>query len=49
MSTPIKVGLVGFGMSGQLFHAPFIDVNKNFELTKVVERHDQNSKEYNLM
>ena len=46
MSNPIKVGLVGFGMSGQLFHAPFIDVNKNFELKKVVERHDQKSQEY---
>lgn len=46
MSKTIKVGLVGFGMSGQLFHAPFIDVNKNFELKKVVERHNQDSKEY---
>jgi len=46
MNNPIKVGLVGYGMSGQLFHAPFIDVNENFELKKVVERHDQNSLEY---
>ncbi len=46
MSEIIKVGLVGFGMSGQLFHAPFIDVNENFELIKVVERHSDNSPEY---
>ena len=46
MSKIIKVGLVGFGMSGQLFHAPFIDANKNFDLKKVVERHNRNSIKY---
>lgn len=35
----INVGLVGFGMSGQLFHAPFIDADKRFMLKTVVERH----------
>ncbi len=44
MSEPIKVGLVGFGMSAQVFHAPFLDVHPKFKITKVVERHDQKSK-----
>ena len=44
MSEPINVGLVGFGMSAQVFHAPFLDVHPNFKITKVVERHDQKSK-----
>ncbi|MBI9038321.1 MAG: Gfo/Idh/MocA family oxidoreductase [Bacteroidales bacterium] len=46
MSEIIKVGQVGFGMSGQLFHAPFIEANKNFNLKKVVERHNRNSENY---
>lgn len=41
----INVGLVGFGMSGQLFHAPFIDADKRFKLKKVVERHNNLSSE----
>lgn len=39
MKSVINVGLVGFGMSGQLFHAPFIDADKRFILKTVVERH----------
>lgn len=39
MSTIIKVGLVGFGMSGRVFHAPFLHCLPGFELTAVVERH----------
>ncbi|SHM23373.1 Predicted dehydrogenase [Chitinophaga jiangningensis] len=38
MSKVIKVGICSFGMSGQIFHAPFIHVNPNFEFTAVVER-----------
>jgi len=34
----IKTGLTSFGMSGQLFHAPFIKVHPHFELTTVFER-----------
>jgi len=45
MSIPIKVGLVGFGISAKVFHAPFITTNNNFELVSVVERHKQESKE----
>ena len=35
---PIRVGLAGFGMSGQIFHAPFIAADGRFELRKVYER-----------
>ncbi len=37
-STPIQTALCSFGMSGHLFHAPFIDVNPNFNLYAVLER-----------
>lgn len=40
----IKVGLVGYGLSGQVFHAPFLHALPQFELVKVVERHHMNSK-----
>ncbi|MDR2886087.1 MAG: Gfo/Idh/MocA family oxidoreductase [Rikenellaceae bacterium] len=35
---PIKVGLASYGMSGQVFHAPFIAADPHFELTAAVER-----------
>ncbi|OQP63630.1 oxidoreductase [Niastella populi] len=41
----IKVGLVGFGISAKVFHAPFISTDKNFELVSVLERNKQESKE----
>lgn len=34
----IRTALCSFGMSGKLFHAPFIDVNPKFELYGVLER-----------
>ena len=41
----IKVGLAAYGMSGQVFHAPFISTNPHFELCKIVERSKELSKE----
>lgn len=38
MSNIIKTGLLSFGLSGKVFHAPFINQHKGFELTAVVER-----------
>jgi predicted dehydrogenase len=35
---PINVGLVGFGMAGQVFHAPLIHANSNLRLTHIVQR-----------
>ena len=41
----IKTGLVGFGTGGEFFHAPFIHALDEFELTAVVERSKEKSKE----
>ena len=41
----IKTGLAAFGMSGQIFHAPFISTNPAFELTAITERSKELSKE----
>jgi predicted dehydrogenase len=35
----IRVGLVGFGMAGRVFHAPLISSVEGLELAAVVERH----------
>ena len=32
---------MAYGMSGRVFHAPFINTHPGFELTAVVERHDK--------
>lgn len=41
----IKTGLVGFGLGGRSFHAPFITTNQNYALVSVVERKTSISKE----
>jgi scyllo-inositol 2-dehydrogenase (NADP+) len=38
MDTPIKAALCSFGMSGKVFHAPFLQLNPGFELYGVWER-----------
>ena len=38
-TTPIAAGLLAYGMSGKLFHAPFLTQHPGFELRAVVERH----------
>ena len=40
---PIQTALASYGMSGKVFHAPFLTVNPRFHLKKVVERHRTNS------
>ncbi|WP_436414835.1 oxidoreductase [Petrimonas sp.] len=35
MSSVIHVGIIGYGLSGRVFHAPFIDVVDGYELTKI--------------
>ncbi len=46
MSTKIiKTGLIGFGTGGEFFHAPFIHALEEFELTAVLERSKEKSKE----
>lgn len=41
----IKTGLAAYGMSGQVFHAPFINANPHFELTAISERSKDLAKE----
>ena len=43
MSNTIKTGILSFGMSGKLFHAPFFEDNAHFELTAIVERTKKNA------
>lgn len=41
----IKAGLCSYGMSGKLFHAPFIQSHPGYELAAIVERHLNESRE----
>jgi len=40
----IRVGLIGFGLAGQAFHAPMIRGVERMELACVLERHSNNAK-----
>jgi len=40
----VRVGLIGFGLAGQAFHAPMIRGVEGMELASVLERHTNNSK-----
>ncbi|WP_303309792.1 Gfo/Idh/MocA family oxidoreductase [Hymenobacter sp. BT730] len=39
MPTPIQTGLLAYGMSGRVFHAPFLHAHPGFTLAAVTERH----------
>lgn len=41
----VKVGLCAFGMSGKVFHAPFLKEHPGFFMSAVVERSKEESKE----
>ncbi|HCK82788.1 MAG TPA: oxidoreductase [Candidatus Competibacter sp.] len=41
----IGVGLIGYGMAGRVFHAPFITALPYLRLTKVVERRGETARE----
>ena len=41
----IKTGICSYGMSGKLFHAPFVNNHPGFELTAIVERSKNDSRE----
>ena len=45
ISIPIKTGICSYGMSGKLFHAPFIQSHPGYELAAIVERHKNESRE----
>ncbi len=42
----LNVGLIGFGLSGRYFHAPFLKVNPHFRLSKVVSTKVESVKEF---
>ena len=35
-TAPIRTAILGFGLSGRYFHAPFLAADPNFEVTAVV-------------
>lgn len=41
----INTGILSFGMSGRVFHAPFVHTNDHFNFTAVVERTKKAAKE----
>lgn len=41
MSKPIVTALLAYGMSGKVFHAPFLETNYAFDLYAVLERNEQ--------
>ncbi|HEX6193966.1 MAG TPA: Gfo/Idh/MocA family oxidoreductase [Chitinophagaceae bacterium] len=45
ISVPIRTGICSFGMSGKLFHAPFIQSHPGYELTAIVERNKSESRQ----
>jgi scyllo-inositol 2-dehydrogenase (NADP+) len=45
MNIPIKTGICSYGMSGKLFHAPFLEAHSGFKLSAIVERNNNDSRE----
>lgn len=43
MSNQINTGLLAYGMSGKVFHAPFINSHPGFNLSAVTERNHKNA------
>jgi len=41
MENKIITGILSYGMSGRLFHAPFVHTNTGFEFYAVTERHEK--------
>lgn len=41
MEKPVVTALLAYGMSGKVFHAPFLHTNKGFEFYAVLERNEQ--------
>ena len=44
-ATIIKAGICSYGMSGKLFHAPFLEAHSGYELSAIVERNNNDSRE----
>lgn len=46
MAQQVNVGIVGFGMTAQVMHAPFLKTNPQYNVVAVVERHSETSKTF---
>jgi len=46
MSSPIVTGILSFGMSGRIFHAPFVHAHEGFKFKAVLERNQKNAAHY---
>ena len=44
-----NTGIIGFGMAGQFFHAPFIETSKGFNLKKISTRNPQSREKAKLI
>jgi len=40
----INTGIIGFGLSGRVFHAPFLHLDTGFNISKIVERNREESR-----
>jgi len=45
-TAPIKTGILSFGMSGKVFHAPFLHLHPGFELSAIVERSEKKALQF---
>ena len=45
MKDKIKTGIFSYGMSGKLFHCPFLHVHPNFDMVKILQRSNNSAKE----
>lgn len=41
MANKIRTGIIGYGLSGRVFHAPFIDVVEGYELSMISTAHPE--------
>lgn len=45
-TTPIRVALLSYGMSGEIFHAPLLAAHPGFVLTAIVQRRGEKSQQH---
>jgi scyllo-inositol 2-dehydrogenase (NADP+) len=45
MDRPVKTAIIGFGLSGRVFHAPFLHTHPGFQIKKILQRHGKSAKE----
>ncbi|UBF27922.1 oxidoreductase [Kovacikia minuta CCNUW1] len=45
MADQVRVGLIGYGVAGRVFHAPIIQAVPGLKLTQVVERHSETARD----